>query len=257
MEKKRKTKNNPKKKYSKLRRSRSRSKEKKREQIEKRNEYNPYFIYLSKESNKKKLNKLENVSNFDENSEITIFEKKEYTKEYIKKCNSSILIKDIEEIYLDETIPEYQILKLKNIVNQINNNEIVFEKVKDNINKIGIILNEKEFNDIIQQILDKNIKNNIKYNNYKNNIINCISYIKKCDENNIEELNKYIEEARNLLYIKKEYIFNNYSEILFCFFSEISIQLSMKINIKIDNLDIYKEIIDLYYDFLISENFIN
>ena len=58
MEKKRKTKNNPKKKYSKLRRSRSRSKEKKREQIEKRNEYNPYFIYLSKESNKKKLNQL-------------------------------------------------------------------------------------------------------------------------------------------------------------------------------------------------------
>ncbi len=186
MEKKRKDKNNPKNKYLKLRRSRS--KEKKREQKEKINKYNPYFIYLSKESNKKKLNKLENVSNFDENSEITIFEKKEYTKEYIKKFNSSILIKDIEEIYLDETIPEYQILKLKDIVNQINNNEIVFEKVKDNINKIGIILNEKEFNDIIQQILDKNIKNNIKYNNYKNNIINCISYIKKCDENNIEEL---------------------------------------------------------------------
>ena len=50
-----------------------------------------------------------------------------------------VFIKDIKEIYLDETIPEYQILKLKDIVNQISNNKLVFEKVKNNINKIGII----------------------------------------------------------------------------------------------------------------------
>ena len=59
------------------------------------------------------------VSNFDENYEITIFEKKEYTKEFIKKCKK--VFKDIEEIYLDEIIPKHQILKLKDIVNQLNN----------------------------------------------------------------------------------------------------------------------------------------
>ena len=205
-----------------LSRSRSRSKSKSNKKIEKspkdnkNKNYNPIYNYLSKESKKEEKYDLLPLTNFINQNKtsnniykVTLFNKKKLSQKLLNEQKDI----NIEKIDIDQTLHEFQKRYLSSIVNEINKNSLISDEHKEKIIKCGIILTEKEFQDELVKIKDKSLIENIQYQNFKQNLLRCLKYLLKFNENENEDINEYINSAREILGIKKDFEFNNFIDI--------------------------------------------
>jgi len=179
-------------------------------------------------------------------SSMSLFERKEKAKEYFEenKYNLEDLLnydntnKNIQKQYLKYTV---------NLLNKVKDFEMK-NIIKEKIKKCGIILSKLDYEEEINS-LNNDDKNDLLYIDYKSNIITCLKYIKKTEGENIQE-------AREILNIKKKYNFNQEAEIgesNYYFYL-----LALHLNLKLDELSqcyfYYEYIIDKFIDFLTTKN---
>ena len=170
--------------------------------------------------------------------DLTLFEMKKLAENYFKenKYNIEDILeyddtnKDIQKEYLTLAVKE---LNKKNKIENIN---IISEKIQ----KSGIILDENIYNEEIKNIKDKKLAKNLEYIDFQSSIIDTLKYINSNKISDIEkEGDKYIENARNLLNLRKIFTFNHESTFgnNNYYFYGIAKQLSLKL----------EEILNEYY----------
>ena len=97
-------------------------------------------------------------------------------------------------------------VKELNKTNTLENINIIKEKIQ----KSGIILDQNMYEEEIKYIKDKTLEINLEYIDYKSSIIETLKYIKSDKIKDIKiEGDQYIEEAKNLLKIRKIFAFNH------------------------------------------------
>ena len=192
-----------------------------------------------------KITKLSEISEFSSfislsppSSDITLFETKKLADLYFNenKYNIEDILEyddtneDIQKEYLTLAVKEL------NKENKIENINIIKEKIQ----KSGIILEQNIYDEEIKNIKDKKLAINLEYIDYKKSIIETLKYIKSDKINNIKlDGHQYIENARNLLNLRKIFTFNHESTFgnNNYYFYEIARQISLKL----------EEIINEYY----------
>ena len=164
-----------------------------------------------------KITKLSEISEFSSfislsppSSDITLFETKKLADLYFNenKYNIEDILEyddtneDIQKEYLTLAVKEL------NKENKIENINIIKEKIQ----KSGIILEQNIYDEEIKNIKDKKLAINLEYIDYKKSIIETLKYIKSDKINNIKlDGHQYIENARNLLNLRKIFTFNHES----------------------------------------------
>ena len=211
-------------------------------------------IFLSNEAYERK-----SIFDFQELPKIhknfngyTHFQRKAMVEDYYKHKNGQYTINEL--LALDDTNVNLQMEYAKKIVDKINLEKDT-EKIKileEKIIKSQIIIDEGEYNKIIEKIMDKNLKKKLSYINYKSTLINTFEYIleKNGDDNSAEK-------AKETLKISKKFNFNkwaNMGENNFYFY-KISLQLFDKINEIIFYYSYYQSKLEEIYQFLKNENF--
>ena len=204
---------------------------------------------------KLKISKLSEISEFSSfislsppSSDITLFEKKKLAEIYFKenKYNVEDILeyddtnKDIQKEYLTLAVKEL------NKENKIENINIIKEKIQ----KSGIILDQIIYDEEIKNIKDKKLAINLEYIDYKSSVIETLNYIKSDKINNIKlKGDEYIENARNLLNLRKIFSFNHESTFgnNNYYFYEIARQISLKLE------EIINEYHYNYYIYIINK----
>ena len=162
--------------------------------------------------------------------DLTLFEMKKLAENYFKenKYNIEDILeyddtnKDIQKEYLTLAVKE---LNKKKKIENIN---IISEKIQ----KSGIILDENIYNEEIKNIKDKKLAKNLEYIDFQSSIIDTLKYINSNKISDIEkEGDKYKENARNLLNLRKIFTFNHESTLgnNNYYFYGIAKQLSLKL----------------------------
>ena len=222
------------------------------------------FIYLSKETNKYSYLELKPISNFlasktgekkEENtSHETLFERKELSLKILKNENKS----ELKNINIDNSLPEYQKIILSDIIKKINQKEIEFFEAEEIIQKAGVVLSEKEYNDEINKLNDKEILNKIKYKNYKLNLIDCLNYLLTYNDND-DEFGTYLETARKKLNLDKDFKFNNFIDISEenIFYYTFCLKLYYSLYNILDKFSLYYELLKLLKNFFETKNLNN
>ena len=168
----------------------------------------------------KKITKLSSKSEISEflpfiplappSSDLTLFKMKEHAVNYFNenKYNIEDILeyddtnKDIQKDYLVFAIKEL------NKTNKLENINIIKEKIQ----KSGIILEQDVYEKEIINIKDKTLAKNLEYIDYRSSIIKTLEYIRSDKINDIKnEGDKYIEDAKNLLKLRKIFNFNHES----------------------------------------------
>ena len=222
------------------------------------------FIYLSKETNKYSYLELKPISNFlasktgekeEENTpHETLFERKELSLKILKNENKS----ELKNINIDNSLPEYQKIILSDIIKKINQKEIEFFEAEEIIQKAGVVLSEKEYNDEINKLNDKEILNKIKYKNYKLNLIDCLNYLLTYNDND-DEFGTYLETARKKLNLDKDFKFNNFIDISEenIFYYTFCLKLYYSLYNILDKFSLYYELLKLLKNFFETKNLNN
>ena len=174
----------------------------------------------------------ENIVEFDKNcirlsepsSSMPLLKKKILAKQYFdeQKYNIEEILKyDNTNKLIQKEYLHIAVNKLENETKK-NKKEIIKEKIE----KCGIIVNKKDYENEITIIKDKKIKEELKYRDYKHSLIDTLKYIQN------EQENFKIKEALNLLNIRKEFYFSHESEIgeNNYYFYLLSIQLELKLD---------------------------
>jgi len=238
-------------------RSRSRSYKNKEKTPKKNKNCTNIYNYMSKESFKEEKYGLLTLNDFlKENnnskieSKVTLFNKKKISQILLNEQN----YRNLEQVDIDNTLHEFQQNYLLSIVNVINKSAIMTEEQNEKIIKCGIILTEKEFQDGLDKINDKTLIKNIKYQNYKQSLIECINYLLKFNKN--EDYIEYIQASRKILEIKKDFKFNNFIDMSEenYYFYRLSYDLYNKIDNIIINYYLYCDLLLKYKNFILQKN---
>ena len=190
-------------------RKRGDSKEKK----EKETELN---IVLSNEAyeNKSIFNFGELSINDSKFNNYSHFERKNIVEDYFHTKNNNNIYTFDELLFLDDTNKNLQIKYIEIIVDKINQ-EKDFEKIKiyeEKILKSLIIIDENNYNEVIDKISDENLKKKLTYVNYKKALINSLKAI--LNENDDKENNeKEIKDPKKELKLYKRFKFNKWADI--------------------------------------------
>jgi len=187
----------------------------------------------------------ENIVEFDKNSihlseplsSMSLLKKKILAQQYFEEQKYNI-----EEILkYDNTNKLIQKKYLNIALNKLENETKKVKKdiIKEKIEKCGIIVDKKDYEKEIDIIKDKEIKEELKYRDYKLSFIDTLKYIQN-EQNNFK-----ISEALNILNIRKEFYFNHESEIgeNNYYFYLLSIQLELKLDELKKNVKKYDYII--------------
>ena len=245
-------------------RSRSRSKSNKHKNINERNPlegntgYNIHFSYLSKEGKKGQINDFKPIeinAKLQENN--SLFKRKENTLNILKNIKDIANI-ELNENILDNTLHEFQIIKLSNNIKKLNEDEKLIEKHKDDIEKSGIVLSEEEYNRELDNIVKKDLIHLLKYKNYKEYIIKCVEYLEQYNKNT-DNYDNFRLEARKLLQLNKDFYFNNSIEISEenLYYYQLAQRLYMNIYIILDKFELFKDLLKRFKEFLKENNLNN
>lgn len=213
---------------------------------------NENFNFLSKESDKNRIIVLKPLLDFfsmipeKKEFEETLFHRKELSIKFLAEKQNEI---NLEKYRIDNTLHKYHIILLSKIIKEINNNEKNVSEVKEEIQKAGVVLTQEEFEEI-NKINDKKSLENIKYENYKVNLKECLSFLLKFTED--KEFDKYVEDSKNKLGLNKEFQFNNFVDISEenIYYYNLCLKLSKSIIRILSKYDLYSEIISLLNKFL-------
>ena len=180
---------------------------------------------------KSKIIELNDISEFNLESQIeleppepdlTLFQTKDLAQKYFleNKYNIESILQ------YDDTNKQIQEKYLSIAVNKLNSNnkKEMLNIIQEKIEKCGIILDKKVYEDEIKTIKDENIRKNLEYIDYRLSIINTLTYIK-------ENKNGNANEAQKKLLIKKIFSFNHESTLgnNNYYFYGLAMQLSMKL----------------------------
>ncbi len=241
-------------------RSRSQSYEnyKKKENIDSKKDFN----YLSKESDNKRTNinikpikdymiSLSPKDSKEKALEETLFNRKELSL----KLFINNITKDLEEVNIDNTLHQYQSYHLENIIQKLNTKEKIFNDMKEEIQKAGVVLTEKEFFEKINKLSEKELLAQIKYKNYKINFINCLDYLLKFKVKK-DDVDIFSSNAKNFLGLDKEYKFNNYVDISDenIYYYNLCLKLNDNIYKILKKFKLYTQLLTLLKNFLENKN---
>ena len=241
-------------------RSRSQSYEnyKKKENIDSKKDFN----YLSKESDNKRTNinikpikdymiSLSPKDSKEKALEETLFNRKELSL----KLFINNITKDLEEVNVDNTLHQYQSYHLENIIQKLNTKEKIFNDMKEEIQKAGVVLTEKEFFEKINKLSEKELLAQIKYKNYKINFINCLDYLLKFKVKK-DDVDIFSSNAKNFLGLDKEYKFNNYVDISDenIYYYNLCLKLNDNIYKILKKFKLYTQLLTLLKNFLENKN---
>ena len=177
---------------------------------------------------------------------MNLFERKEIAQKLFLEEGYSI--EDL--LKYDNTNKEIQKKYLNLAVNEFikKDSKIRKEIVKEKIQKSGIILAQKDYDNEIKKIKNEKFEKDLQYIDYKLSIINTLKSI---------QLYKNLEYAKKELNLKKIFYFNHESEIgdNNYFFYCLSIQLDLKLEELCDYYSNYDYIIEKSIDFLKNTNF--
>ncbi len=175
------------------------------------------YNFLSKESDKNRIISFKPLKNFSllssekkrpkEESEETLFSRKKLSIKILDEKKNET---NIEEYKFDNTLHQYQKILLSKIVEKINNNEVSFSEVKEEIQKAGVVLTLQEFNEI-KKIKDKNKLADITYINYKKTLKNGLEFLLNYQVS--DEIDKDVIEFKKILGLEKEFQFNYFVDI--------------------------------------------
>ena len=208
----------------------------KRQKNEEQKEVQKIIVYYE-EYRERKITELFETSEFSPfihlappSSDLTIFERKKSAVNYFKE--NKYIIEDILEYddtnkYIQKDYLAFAVKEL-NKTNTLENINIIKEKIQ----KSGIILDQNMYEEEIKYIKDKTLEINLEYIDYKSSIIETLKYIKSDKIKDIKiEGDQYIEEAKNLLKIRKIFAFNHESTLGInnYYFYGIARQLLLKI----------------------------
>jgi len=190
----------------------------KRQKNEEQKEVQKIIVYYE-EYRERKITELFETSEFSPfihlappSSDLTIFERKKSAVNYFKE--NKYIIEDILEYddtnkYIQKDYLAFAVKEL-NKTNTLENINIIKEKIQ----KSGIILDQNMYEEEIKYIKDKTLEINLEYIDYKSSIIETLKYIKSDKIKDIKiEGDQYIEEAKNLLKIRKIFAFNHESTL--------------------------------------------
>ena len=207
------------------------------------------------EYQKRKITEFSQISEFSPfihldspSSDLTMFQMKELANIYLKE--NKYIIEDI--LQYDDTNKDIQKDYLVFAVNELNktNKSESINIIKEKIQKSGIILDKNIYEEEIKNIKDEKLSINLEYIDYKSSIIETLEYIKSDKIKDIQnEGDKYIEDAKNLLKIRKIFTFNHESTLgnNNYYFYGIAKQISFKLE------EILSEYYYGYYKYIIDK----
>jgi len=213
-------------------------------------------IFLSKEEYERKsiFDFNEFPQYYQKFNDFTPFERKKIVEDYFKHPNNQYSFEEL--LNLDNTNKDLQINYAKLIVDKINN-EKDHEKMKiyeEKIIKSQIIIDAidaDDYNKIISELWDKNLKEKFTYINYKFALINSLQCILEKKDENSEV------KAKEALRLSKRFNFNKCAEI-----GENNYYFYMICLILLEKIDeifffylFYENILKEMVEFLKSEDF--
>ena len=209
---------------------------------------NPFIYSNESFKNQSILKDSPEISYYPQDEEPILFNKKDLAIELLglREFDNSISIEKV--LYYDNTYAKGQKVYLNLAINILLDEKDETKKLVllEKINKSSIILNEKEYNEEINK-LPSEIKEKVKYNNYKIILIDVLELISK---GNIEDK---IKELINAFHFKIRYEFNQdalLGENNYYFYCLVQQLYS-------DNLFYINKKINLYKDFIIkAKNFL-
>ena len=184
----------------------------------------------------------------------SLFEKKKVAEKLIIEYSQESSKYSIDDLlFLDQTNKKIQNYYMKIAVNKLNsteNNEykkILLEKIE----KSGIIIDEKEYNENLSKIKDEKIRKDLVYIKYKQSLIDTFDFILEHKDD------KYSVQAQKNLKLFKIFKFNQCSEIgeNNYYFYGLCLQLFDKIEEIYHNYNLYTDLIKDLIAFLKTENF--
>ena len=220
---------------------------------------NAKFNYLSKTSQKNTFDLMqidnlfeESIPDLENNSE-NLFERKKNSKKYLE------IQKDINlnKPNLDNTLHEFQKKFLSLIIQKVNEDNKNIEQLKDFIKKCGVVLTQKEFQEELNKIKNAELFNDIKYKDFKVNIINSLEYLLTYD--NIKDIDLCASFSREKLELDKDYTFNNFINISEenCYYYTLCSRLYNNIYKILSKFHLYEWILINFKEFLKSNNLNN
>jgi len=179
----------------------------------------------------------------------THWERKKIVKDYFKSPNNQYTYEEL--LTLDDTNKDLQINYAKLIVEKLNK-EKDNEKIKiyeEKILKSQIIIDLDDYNKIISEIWDKNLKEKLTYINYKLALINSLQCILENQHDNLK--------AKEALRLSKRFNFNKWAEIgeNNYYFYMLCLQLFEKIDEILELYLFYENILKEMIEFLKNQDF--